>query len=251
MQKYRKLAAAVATSVMVSVGATAALAQDYTITVWAGGSGPNDNYRVDAIKIAADFLEREAAIRGDTLNITIDGRSYDGWEEFKQGVTLAAESGNAPNIVVTGHEDIAPWAQSGLIVPIEDYLDLDAWPINDIYENLIEIASYNGMVYGLPQDAESRPFFFWKDHLRGIGYSDADIDALPARVAAGDYTLQNVLEDAKKIQDAGLVEAGYGFYPRVSNGPDYWQFYLSFGGQIEDPDSGKLVLYEAISIRFS
>ena len=250
MQKYRKLAAAVATSAMLSVGATAALAQDYTITVWAGGSGPNDNYRVDAIKIAAGLLEREAEILGKSLNITIEGQSYDGWEEFKQGVTLAAESGDAPNIVVTGHEDIAPWAQSGLIVPIEDYLDLDAWPINDMYENLIEIASYNGMVYGLPQDAESRPFFFWKDHLRGIGYSDADIDALPASVAAGEYTLQNVLEDAKKIQDAGLVEAGYGFYPRVSNGPDYWQFYLSFGGQIEDPDSGKLVLDKASMEKF-
>ena len=50
MQKYWKMAAAVATSAMLSVGATAALAQDYTITVWSGGSGPNDNYRIDAIK---------------------------------------------------------------------------------------------------------------------------------------------------------------------------------------------------------
>jgi inositol-phosphate transport system substrate-binding protein len=250
MQTYWKVAAVVAASAMLSAGATTALAQDYTITVWAGGSGPNDNYRIDAIKIAAGLLEREAAVLGKSLNITIEGQSYSGWEEFKQGVTLAAEAGTAPNIVVTGHEDIAPWAQSGLIVPIEDYLDLDAWPINDMYENLIEIASYNGMVYGLPQDAESRPFFFWKDHLRGIGYSDADIDALPAQVAAGEYTLQNVLEDAGKIQDAGLVEAGYGFYPRVSNGPDYWQFYLSFGGQIQDADSGKLVLDKASMEKF-
>lgn len=250
MRTYWKMAVVVAASAMLCAGATAALAQDYTITVWAGGSGPNDNYRVDAIKIAAGLLEREAEIRGESLNLTIEGQSYSGWEEFKQGVTLAAESGDAPNIVVTGHEDIAPWAQSGLIVPIEDYLDLDAWPINDIYENLIEIASYNGMVYGLPQDAESRPFFFWKDHLRGIGYSDADIDSLPARVAAGAYTLQNVLEDAKKIEDAGLVKAGYGFYPRVSNGPDYWQFYLSFGGRIEDADSGKLILDKASMEKF-
>ena len=35
--------------------------------------------------------------------------------------------------------------------------------------------------------------------------------------------------DAKKMQDAGLIEEGMGFYPRVSNGPDYWQFYQSFG----------------------
>jgi inositol-phosphate transport system substrate-binding protein len=225
-----------------------AVAQDLTITVWSGGTGPNDHYRIDAIKIAADLLEQEAAIRGEELNITVEGKPYDGWEEFKQGVTLSAESGEAPNIVVTGHEDIAPWAQSGLIVPIEDYIDLDAWPMNDIYDNLIEISSFDGIVYGLPQDAESRPFFFWKEYMRGIGYSDADIDALPGKVQSGEYTLQNVLEDAKKIQDAGLVEPGYGFYPRVSNGPDYWQFYLSFGGTIED--DGKLVFDRAVMQNF-
>ncbi|MXX91167.1 MAG: extracellular solute-binding protein [Boseongicola sp. SB0665_bin_10] len=222
-----------------AMGTTAAFAADYTISVWSGGSGPNDHYRIDAISMAAELLEHEAAIRGEELNITVEGKPYDGWEEFKQGVTLSAESGTAPNIVVTSHTDIAPWAQAGLIVAAEDYVDLDSWPLNDLYENLIDIASFNGIVYGIPQDAESRPFFFWKDHMRGIGYSDADIDALPGKVEAGEYTLQNVLEDARKVQDAGLVEAGYGFYPRVSNGPDYWQFYLSFGGTIEE--DGKLV----------
>ena len=225
-----------------------AAAKDVTINVWSGGSGPNDHYRIDAIKMAADILEQEAAIRGEELNITIEGKPYDGWEEFKQGVTLSAESGQAPHIVVTGHVDIAPWAQSGLIVPIEDYIDLDAWPMNDIYNNLMEISSFNGMVYGLPQDSESRPFFFWKDYMRQIGYSDADIDALPAKVQSREYTLQNVLEDAKKMQDAGLVEPGYGFYPRVSNGPDYWQFYQSFGGDIEK--DGKLVFDKAAMEKF-
>lgn len=225
-----------------------AFAKDVTITVWSGGSGPNDHYRIDAISMAADILEQEAAIRGEELNITVEGKPYDGWEEFKQGVTLSAESGNAPNIVVTSHTDIAPWAQAGLIVPAEDYVDLDAWPLNDLYGNLVDIASFNGTVYGVPQDAESRPFFFWKEHMRGIGYSDADIDALPAKVEAGEYTLQDVIADAKKIQDAGLVEDGYGFYPRVSNGPDYWQFYLSFGGTIEE--DGKLVFDRAAMSKF-
>ncbi|MDE0696746.1 MAG: extracellular solute-binding protein, partial [Boseongicola sp.] len=169
-----------------AMGATAAAAADYTITVWSGGSGPNDHYRIDAISMAAELLEHEAAIRGEELSITIEGKPYDGWEEFKQGVTLSAESGTAPNIVVTSHTDIAPWAQAGLIVAAEDYVDLDSWPLNDLYGNLIDIASYNGIVYGIPQDAESRPFFFWKDHMRGIGYSDADIEALPGKVEAGE-----------------------------------------------------------------
>lgn len=239
-----------ATAITAVLGATAGVvsAKDVTIAVSAGGTGPNDTYRVDAIEMAADILEREAAIRGAELNITVEKTVFAGWPDFKQALTLAAEAGNAPNIVVTGHEDIAAWSQSGLIVPVENYVDFDAWPLNDIYPNLIEIASYGGTIYGIPQDAESRPMFFWKPHMKAIGYTDAQIDALPQMVQDGTYTLANVLEDAKKMQDAGVVQPGYGFYPRFSDGPDFWQFYRSFGGVLEA--DGKLVFDKASMTKF-
>jgi len=231
--------------------AVPASAEDVNITVWAGGSNDSDSYRIEAIEIAADILERESAILGEELNITVEGRrDFSGWDEFKQGVTLGAEAGTAPSIVVTSHLDIAPWSQAGYIVPVEDYVDLDAWPLNNVYPNLMEIASYGGTQWGIPQDAESRPFFFWRETLEGIGYSEDDIDALPEKVANGEYTLQNVLEDATKAVEMGLVEEGYGFYPRVSNGPDYAQFYQSFGGELVDPESGKLVLDKAAMTAF-
>lgn len=231
-----------AITAILAASATAGFAEDYTISVWAGGSGETASYRVDAIEMAADILEREAAVGGKELNITVEKQLYSGWDDFKQAVTLAAESGTAPNIIVTGHEDIGPWSQSGLLRPIEDYVDLDAWPLNQIYPNLIDVASYNGQVWGIPQDAESRVFFFSRKHLAEIGYSEADIDALPAKVQSGEYTLYSMLDDVKKMQDAGVIEAGKGFAPRPSNGPDYWQFYQSFGGEMVAPESGKLVL---------
>ncbi|MXQ09802.1 extracellular solute-binding protein [Alphaproteobacteria bacterium GH1-50] len=231
--------------------AAPAFAEDINITVWAGGSNDSDSYRIEAIEIAADILEREAAILGEELNITVEGRrDFSGWDEFKQGVTLGAEAGTAPSIVVTSHLDIAPWSTAGYIVPVEDYVDLDAWPLSNVYPNLMEIASYGGTQWGIPQDAESRPFFFWRETLEGIGYTEDQIDALPEMVASGEYTLANVLEDAKKALDMGLIEEGYGFYPRPSNGPDYAQFYQSFGGELVDPDTGKLVLDKAAMTEF-
>ena len=223
--------------------AAPALAEDVTITVWAGGSNDSDSYRIEAIEMAADILSREAAILGEELNITVEGRrDFTGWDEFKQGITLGAEAGTAPSIVVTSHVDIPPWSQAGYIVPIEDYVDLDAWPLNNVYPNLMEIASYAGTQWGIPQDAESRPFFFWRDTLEQLGYTEDQIDALPDMVRSGEYTLANVLADATKAVEMGIVEEGYGFYPRPSNGPDYAQFYQSFGGVLMDPESGKLVL---------
>lgn len=228
-----------------------AFAEDINITVWAGGSNDSDSYRIEAIEIAADILEREAAIQGEELNIIVEGRrDFTGWDEFKQGITLGAEAGTAPSIVVTSHLDIAPWSQAGYIVPVEDYVDLDSWPLNNVYPNLMEIASYAGTQWGIPQDSESRPFFFWRETMTQLGYSEDDIDALPAKVASGEYTLRNVLEDAKKAVEMGIVEEGYGFYPRPSNGPDYAQFYLSFGGELVDADTGKLVLDKASMTEF-
>ena len=93
---------------------------------------------------------------------------------------------------------------------------MEAWPVNDIFPNLIEIASYEGAVYGLPQDAESRPFFAWIPHMKAIGYSDAELAALPERVASGDYTLYDVLEDAKKMQDKGVVQPRLRLLPAPS-----------------------------------
>jgi len=233
------------TSVALALSAPVS-AEDISITVWAGGSNDGDSYRIEAIGMAADILEREAAILGEELNITVEGRrDFAGWEEFKQGVTLGAEAGTAPSIVVTSHLDIAPWSQAGYIVPIEDFVDLDSWPLNNVYPNLMEIAAFDGIQWGVPQDAESRPFFYWIETLKGLGYSDDQIDALPEMVASGQYTLQNVLEDATRAVEMGLVEEGYGFYPRVSNGPDYAQFYQSFGGELIDPESGKLILDRA------
>jgi|TARA_B100001971_G_scaffold209402_1_gene232927 inositol-phosphate transport system substrate-binding protein len=232
--------------VILAVTAGAVQAQNIEIEVWAPAD-KNERYRFDAISLAANVLNEELKIEGsDTRVIVKKGTSFSGsqgWAQLKQGFSLAVEAGKGPHIIVGGHEDIPVWGSAGLIHPIEDYTDLEAWPFSDLFPSLWPIMSWNGQVWGAPQDAESRPFFAWNPHLKAIGYSDADIAAMPARIKNGQYTLNNVLEDAKKIQDKGLVKKGYGFYPRATKGGDYWQFYaVQKGGDMYDSKSGKLIL---------
>ncbi len=230
------------TAALLSSVAFGAAAEDYTITVWAGGSGDNATYRWEAIEMAADQMEREAAVRGEELTITVESQAWTGWDDFKQAFTLASEADNAPDIIVSGHEDIGPWSEAGLIVPIEDYVFFDSYPLNTIYPNLIDVATFNGQIWGIPQDAEARVMYWSIPALEAIGWSADEIDSLPERIASGEFTLYDMLDAVKKMQDEGVLEANMGFAPRVSNGPDYWQFYQSFGGEMADEESGKLVV---------
>lgn len=231
---------------------SAARADNVRIVVWANAD-VNERYRTGAIALAAQILNEELKIEGRDIRVTVKQQSWSGprsWQQLKQAFQLAAESGQGPHIIVTGHEDIPVWGSAGLIQPAEELMDLEAWPFSDVFENLWPIMSWQGRVWGVPQDAEARPFFAWKPHLRAIGYAGADIEALPERIARGDYTLWDVLKDAKRIQDAGLVEPGYGFYPRAAKGPDFWQFYVVNGGAMEDAGSGKLVLDRAALLKY-
>ncbi len=231
---------------ILAAGVGAVQAKTIEIEVWAPAD-ENERYRFVAISLAANVLNEELKIEGRDIQVVVKkGTSFSGsqgWAQLKQGFSLAVEAGKGPHIIVGGHEDIPVWGSAGLIYPIEEYADLEAWPFSDVFPSLWPIMSWNGQVWGIPQDAESRPFFAWNPHLKAIGYSDADIAALPARIKNGEYTLQNILEDAKKIQDKGLVKKGYGFYPRATKGGDYWQFYaVQKGGDMYDPKSGKLIL---------
>ena len=231
---------------------SAARADNVRIVVWANAD-VNERYRTGAIALAAHILNEELKIEGRDIRVTVKQQSWSGprsWQQLKQAFQFAAESGQGPHIIVAGHEDIPVWGSAGLIQPAEELMDLEAWPFSDVFESLWPIMSWQGRVWGVPQDAEARPFFAWKPHLRAIGDAEADIEALPERIARGDYTLWDVLKDAKRMQDAGLVEPGYGFYPRAAKGPDFWQFYVVNGGAMEDAVSGKLVLDRAALLKY-
>src|SRR6266700_8337103 len=66
---------AVAAFALAAVGAGApALAKDFPITVWSGGTSDPEHYRVDNIKLAAEQLQREARAEGKDLKIKVDAR---------------------------------------------------------------------------------------------------------------------------------------------------------------------------------
>lgn len=216
-----------------------------TISVWAMAS-ETERWRALAADEAVDDLNAELEAEGSNVRVVVES-SYDnpGWSDYKRRYILAAENGTAPDIVVTGHEDIPSWASSGYIVPIADSVSAVrrmSPAFSDVFESLWDSASWDGTIWGVPQDTEARPMFFNKTKLGELGWSQSDIDSLPDRVMNGDFTLEDMIETALQAQQAGVVERGYGYWHRPSKGGDFIQYYFSYGGEIYDPASDKLII---------
>ncbi len=215
--------------------------QEITIEAWTVGPDEPSVYRFENLKIAADKLNKMLEDLGSNIRVKITGFFWtQSWADYKKRFLLAMKAGKGPCIYLTGHEDVPTHAEAGYIIPLDDYIK-KYWDTvyYDIFPVLWESVKYKGKTWAIPQDTEARPIYFRKDVLRKLGWSEAEIEALPEKVRKGEFTLDDLLRVAKEAKDKGLVK--WGLVHRASKGWDYIQFYLAFGGRLWDSESGKMV----------
>lgn len=214
------------------------LPANLTITAWVQAN-QIEEYRSKNLVTAAERLNKEL---GGKTTVKVEAvPDSAGWADYKKKVLLAFEGKTAPDIVLSGHEDVAPWSENGYILALDDLIKKYSSTYDNIIPSLWKSTEYKGKRWAIPQDTEARPLFWSKPVLKKLGWSDADIDGLPEKIKKGEFTLQDILETAKQAQDKGIVEKGNGFWTRWGQGNDWYEFYYSFGGQVQDPATGKLV----------
>jgi inositol-phosphate transport system substrate-binding protein len=168
-----------------------------------------------------------------------------GWGDYKKKFLLAADSGQGPDIILSGHEDIAPWGQAGYIIPLDEMIDANQDVYGDIFPSLWEAVTWDGKRWGIPQDTEARPMYFNKKKLAELGWSQDQIDGLPDRIKSGDFTLDDLIATSKEAIEKGVVKPEYGYWHRPSKGGDFYQYYFAFGGKLSDEASGNLLFDKA------
>ena len=219
--------------------------QQVTISVLAM-AGETEKWRALAADEAVDDLNAELEAEGADVRVVVESEyTSPGWSDYKRRYTLAAENGTAPDIVVTGHEDIPAWASAGYISKIADSVsDVQGMhpSFAEVFDSLWNSASVGGEIWGIPQDTEARPMYFNKTKLAELGWSEAEIESLPDRIRTGEFTLSDMIATAEDAQDAGVIEAEHGYWHRPSKGGDFIQYYFSHGGEIYDPDTNKLII---------
>jgi len=223
--------------------------QVFNIKVWAEANEV-EHYRVTAPMLAGPLVNEMLEAQGDPRRITVEGLRDDaGWADYKKKFTLAADAGEAPHIVCSGHEDVPVWANAGYIVPFDECRTM--YPeFDDVIESLWFAGEWQGKLWAVPQDTEARPMFFSKILLKEMGWTEEEVSALPDRIKSGEFTLDDMIATAKEGIEMGVVEPGNGFWHRGSKGGDHLQFYFAFGGRLYDPVEDKLVVVEDALVKW-
>ena len=218
--------------------------QVVAIRAWTIGPDAPSYYRRDNLVDAAAALNEELEAEGSDQRVVVEASFESGgqWADYLQKVTLAAESGQAPDIVLAGHENMAPWASAGYVIALDDLLAQNPDAFADVIPRLWDAMKLQGVTYAVPQDTEARPMYYRKDLLAELGWSEDDIESLPERVRNGEWTMQDLVATAQAAIEAGVVDEGKGWYHRPTRGHDHYMFYYANGGRMQDPESGKLVI---------
>ena len=233
------------TSVITKTVTAAAGPQEIVIRAMTVGPDEPSYNRFENLKRAAELLNKMLADAGIPVTVKIEGEFWTGsWEDYKNKLLMMFQAGEAPDIILSGHEDIAPWAEAGYILPLDDFIAKyeGLWFFDDIIPSLWDSVKYKGKIWGIPQDTEARPLYFRKDLLKDMGWTDEDIEEFKKKAWNGEITLWDLLEICKEAIDKGVIEEGYCIWHRPKRGVDYYQIYLAFGGILQDPETGKLVL---------
>lgn len=214
------------------------------LTAWTIGPDAPSYYRRDNLVSAAANLNKALASQNKKVELEATFESGGQWGDYLQKFTLAAEAKQAPDIILAGHENFAPWVGPGYVIALDDLIKKhqDKGELKSVIPSLWDSMKLKGKTYAVPQDTEARPMYYRKDLLAKMGWSKEKIDGLPEAVKKGEWTWSDFVATAKEAISKGVVEPGHGWFHRQSKGADFYGYYYAQGGQMQDGATGKLVL---------
>jgi len=222
-----------------------------TIVARCRAKPPTEDWRCNNLLFGVADVNADLEAAGDPRRVVVKTiQDNTGFGDIMQEFALAFESGEAPDIVLTGHEFIGTEATAGRILSIEsmiaDFPEFDA-----MIDGLWASVTFKGERWGIPQDTEARPIFWDKNLLASVpGWDAARVEGLADEIQAGNFTLSDMLDTAEAAVAAGVVADGQGFWMRPSNGADFTAVYYAFGGETIDADTGTLVYDTTAGLKF-
>ncbi|QJD87131.1 ABC transporter substrate-binding protein [Cohnella herbarum] len=198
-------------------------AEPVTLTFWRHDYAPE----AEAFKkLIASFEEKHPNIKVDFQMIPND--------QYETKIRTALAGGNPPDIMALDAPTLASYANSGAIIPLDDYFAKDGNK-EDLLKPVIEGLTFNGKMYAAPNNEGTIVMFYNKKMFEEKGIP------LPSKNVDEAWTWDQVLDAAKKLNDP--AKGIYGWNPTPwgfagHEGAPYSEmaFLWQAGAEILSPD---------------
>ncbi|WP_170970788.1 extracellular solute-binding protein [Paenibacillus terrae] len=182
-----------------------------------------------------NFIEAEKRLneelKSKNVQIKIDWWPGVGDDEL----ILQAQAKKVADVFINSSVDIGWQLNAGLI------RDVDWVGTSDVFKNMPKsydnIMKYQNHYYGVIQDMDASPVFISRKALEGLGWTDAQIDELKARVDAGSFTFGELVDLADAAVKQKRVKVGFGVEDTRFEGWNY-----TFGNFNYNAEQNKMVL---------
>ncbi len=197
---------------------TAASGEKITLQFWNVFTGSDGD-------ILRQIVDNYNKTNTDNIEIQMDIMPND---QLQQKLPAAIATGTAPDLVLFGVENIAPYVSNDSLEDISDFWDVTGVDKSNILENVLELSHVDGKLYGTPMQYNVSYLYWNKDLFREAGL---DPEKAPE-------TLDELAEYAEKLTDPSKNQFGLALPTNAT----YMQFLWANGGDADDPDTNSNLL---------
>ncbi|MDE6387969.1 MAG: ABC transporter substrate-binding protein [Lachnospiraceae bacterium] len=175
--------------------------------------------------ILREIVDNYNKTNTDNIEIQMDIMPND---QLQQKLPAAIATGTAPDFVLFGVENLAPYVSNDSLEDISDFWDVTGVDKSNFLENVLELSHVDGKLYGTPMQYNVSYLYWNKDLFEAAGL---DPEKAPA-------TLEELSEYAEKLTDSSKNQYGLALPTNVT----YMQFLWANGGDADDPQTNANLL---------
>ena len=116
--------------------------------------------------ILREIVDNYNKTNTDNIEIQMDIMPND---QLQQKLPAAIATGTAPDFVLFGVENIAPYVSNDSLEDISDFWDVTGVDKSNILENVLELSHVDGKLYGAPMQYNVSYLYWNKDLFRDAG----------------------------------------------------------------------------------
>lgn len=154
-------------------------------------------------------------------------------------LAMQAAGGVEADLFLDEETAIGQGVKGDLMAEVDWFLDLENVQGN-ISQQVIDMSMYEGHLYGIPVDLAPNMLYANKNMLKELGWTDADIEAWPGKVASGEWTMDDMIATAKEAMDQGIAK--YGFMMDGVDNCASFTLASAFGFDMVDDETGNLIV---------